>query len=199
MQRDLPRVLLALPEEARRDLALVALREVAEITVFDCATGTTTAAFESSSPIDVAILSASLLGVEDAPLLTEPRFGFPELVFVVDDFWSPQRFALASRGFQYIVSRDELSDWLVASIEQLRQLARARRLTFAAYTNRPAAPGFPRLLGCHRRMKLHAAETSFRETILRTLLMEHGSRAKAAEEAGVPYRSFCEMLRKMGI
>jgi molybdenum-dependent DNA-binding transcriptional regulator ModE len=46
---------------------------------------------------------------------------------------------------------------------------------------------------------LHAAETRFRETYLRLLLAERGSRRRAADEAGVPYRSFCEMLRKLGI
>ena len=47
--------------------------------------------------------------------------------------------------------------------------------------------------------QLHVAETAFRDVFLRSLLAQHGSRRRAAEEAGVPYRSFCEMLRKLGI
>jgi molybdenum-dependent DNA-binding transcriptional regulator ModE len=39
----------------------------------------------------------------------------------------------------------------------------------------------------------------FRESYIRFLLGESGSRQEAARRAGVPYRTMCEMIRKLGI
>ena len=49
------------------------------------------------------------------------------------------------------------------------------------------------------RMPLPTAEMQFRESYIRFLLTESGSRQEAARRAGVPYRTMCEMIRKLGI
>ena len=49
------------------------------------------------------------------------------------------------------------------------------------------------------RLPLPTAEMQFRESYIRFLLGESGSRQEAAKRAGVPYRTMCEMIRKLGI
>jgi hypothetical protein len=46
---------------------------------------------------------------------------------------------------------------------------------------------------------LRVAETRFREAYLRSLLAESGGRSEAARRAGVPYRTLCAMLQKLGL
>jgi len=48
-------------------------------------------------------------------------------------------------------------------------------------------------------MPLPTAEMQFRESYIRFLLAQSGSRQEAAKRAGVPYRTMCEMIRKLGI
>lgn len=153
-------------------------------------------------PIDVAVLRATLSPLDRIRLLQDPALGLPEIVFVVDDDpGSPERFALEGCGFRYVVARSELPRWLPPVLPRLGALTRARRIAASASESRPPPPPPARLCPDPRpsRMTLHAAETRFRETYLRLLLAEHGSRRRAAEAAGVPYRSFCEMLRKLCI
>jgi len=48
-------------------------------------------------------------------------------------------------------------------------------------------------------MPLPLAENLFREAYIRRVLAETGNRRKAAEVAGIPYRTFCDILKKLGI
>jgi len=59
--------------------------------------------------------------------------------------------------------------------------------TLSAATDRPTS------------MPLPTAEMQFRESYIRYLLTESGSRQEAARRAGVPYRTMCEMIRKLDI
>ena len=151
------------------------------------------------APVDVAVLHAERLDLACSPLLRDPKLGLPELVFVVDEASSPQHLALRSRGFRYVVAEDDLPEWLPAMLAQLVSLTRARRIVLGACPDGAGAIDISATVRRARRVKLHAAETTFRMAFMRALLAEHGSRRRAAEEAGVPYRSFCEMLRKLGI
>ena len=152
-----------------------------------------------SHPLRWQSCTSDQLGLASATLVHGHELESPELVLIVNEPWSPQRFALHCRGFRYVVCRDELAEWLPSVLTQLCSIAHARRFALSAYANIPVPPA---LLTPHRdiaKMRLYAAETSFRGTYFRALLAEHGSRRKAAQAAGVPYRSFCEMLRKLGI
>jgi hypothetical protein len=149
-------------------------------------------------PVDVALLKPDLFETRTTALLHRPEVALSELVFVLDDVWSPERFALESRGFPYLVARSSLVDWLPGAFAELCALARARRATVDALARRPAPPGLT-LKNRRPAVSLHLAETRFRENYLRLLLAENGSRREAAAQAGVPYRSFCEMLRKLDI
>jgi len=152
------------------------------------------------APIDVAVVHSECMGLGTAPLLCDPDLGLPELVLVVDDLASPEHIALRSRGFQLVIAADDLPGWLPSNLPRLVALARARRTLLSACAEQPsAANAATSAIFRTRGMKLHAAETCFRRTFMRALLAEHGSRRRAAEEARVPYRSFCEMLRKLGL
>lgn len=154
--------------------------------------------------VDVAVLDPGVLGVHWSSLISDPRYGYPELVFVVPHLGSPEEIALLTRGLRHVVSDDQLDLWLRDALPRLAQLARARRLVVAASESSRGVSA-----GSHNtlmelslrwpRMPLHAAESRYREIYMRSLLAEFGSRRAAASAAGVPYRSFCEMLRKLGI
>jgi hypothetical protein len=50
-----------------------------------------------------------------------------------------------------------------------------------------------------QRIALPEAERRYRETYVRSLLAETGSRREAARRAGIPYTTLCEIIRKLGI
>jgi len=186
-------LLIQLPHSPASTSLVSALAAHSRLTI--CEIG---AELPTSGPFDVAVLHADSLNLACGPLLYDASLGLPEVVFVVDDPPSPQYLALKSRGFRNVVRHDDLGGWLPGAIADLGSLARARRIVMRACTDDPVAPVPPRTLASGG-IKLHAAETRFRAAFLRSLLAEHGSRRRAAEAAGVPYRSFCEMLRKLGI
>jgi len=187
-------LLIQLPHTSARTPLVSALATQARLSI--CEVG---AELPMSSPFDVAVLHADSLSLACGPLLNDASLGLPEIVFVVDDPPSPQYLALKSRGFRNVVRHDDLCAWLPVAVAHLGSLARARRIVMRACTDDPIAPVLPPRTLTSGGIKLHAAETRFRAAFLRSLLAEHGSRRLASEAAGVPYRSFCEMLRKLGI
>jgi len=194
-----PRVLLSLPEKLGRSDLARRLRVGGHVDVVEV---DSSLAGRSKGlrpqPLDVAVVHAQSLQPNFAALLHDPGFGAPEIVFAVDSDCPAQRLALLSHGYRHVVSGDRLASWLPEQLPALWRLARARRIVLAACAANTTPAEFT-LGKAGRRMHLHSAETVFRETFLRALLTEHGSRRKAAEAAGVPYRSFCEMLRKLDI
>jgi hypothetical protein len=189
-----PHVVVLLPSLPSRAQLLRRLAEAARVTILE-----QERPLPKLAPADIAVLHADSLNVSCSPLMHDPDLGFPELVFVVDAAWSPQHFALESRGFRHVVSQQDLSEWLPIVLMQLGSLAQARRIVLGACAGRPTLGELPATSRQTRGIKLHAAETSFRAAFMRSLLAEHGCRRRAAEAAGVPYRSFCEMVRKLGI
>jgi len=195
-----PCVLLGLPENSARVELVRALRCSARVHVVEFDPSRADGS-ESLGPqqLDIAVLHASCLNLNWAVLAHDPNFGLPELVFAFDDRSQAQRVALLSRGYRHVISTNSLATWLLEQLASLCTLARARRIVLEGC---PAAtPVTDLTLGTTvtGSTNLHRAETDFRETFLRALLLENGSRRGAAKAAGVPYRSFCEMLRKLGI
>jgi hypothetical protein len=125
--------------------------------------------------------------------------GYPELVFVVDHWWQPEAQALRSAGLERILWAHRAPAWLAAAVPSLAGLARANRLRVAAMTQIPALPEEAFNWPPRQIATLPQAESRYREAFLRLLLTTEGSRRAAAQRAGVPYRSFCQMLRKLGI
>jgi hypothetical protein len=193
-----PHLLVGLTHEVAAHYLFHALGAHVRVTMFDPTNGGKSSLL-ALAPVDVAILRADYCRLKGSSVLHGAALGFPEVVFVVDDPWSAERFALESLGYSYIVTRDQLPNWLPDALSRLCALTHARRFVFAANANRPVPPSLPLSPQHASTETLHGVETRFRETFLRLLLVEHGSRRRAAEVAGVPYRSFCEMLRKLDI
>ena len=196
---ELPHVLVGWAGDPRSDPVSIALARIARVTFVDVAAHSQRREHLAERPIDVLVLSAAFVGASAQPLLSNPVFGLPESVFVVDHDWSPERFVLESMGFRYVVTRRDLTVWLPSVVSRLCELSRARRMAHEAVLSRPPPPDPPGAAPLLQDLPLHVAETRFREAYLRLLLARHGSRRRAAEHARVPYRSFCAMLRKLGM
>ena len=194
-----PHALLALPASPSRTELLRLLELESRVTHWAPSAGSPGTESMGLRDIDVAVFHAAHLSASCIGLIHDPKTGFPELVFVVDDTCSAQRLALLSRGYRHVIDETRLSVWLPSALPSLCTLARARRIVLEACASVPSIPDAALGKAPGRRMNLHTAETTFREVYLRALLLEQGSRRKAAEAAGVPYRSFCEMLRKLQI
>jgi hypothetical protein len=101
-------------------------------------------------------------------------------------------------GLNRIVPADKLVEWLRVAGPHLVCQTQARRMLLAAARNIPPIPPFE---GRHpdRIEPLPAAEQRFREAYLRTLLAPGRDRETVARLAGVPYRTLCQMIRKLDI
>jgi hypothetical protein len=111
----------------------------------------------------------------------------------------------------------ELVDRLTADIEN-SIAARAQALVSTWTQDRPSADSVPRRFSMSARpsvagysaraalplrgrplVPLPRAERDFRVSYLRALLAEAPNRREAARRAGVPYRTLCDMVRKLRI
>jgi CheY-like chemotaxis protein len=121
-----------------------------------------------------------------------------EMVFVVENAAEPEVQAAMDLGWNRLVASDRLEEWLDRGLKPLAKLARTERELRAARREAeiasagnvvPAVPSLP----------LSVAERRYRETFLRSKMATAGERREAARLAGVPYTTFCVMLRKLGI
>ena len=152
-------------------------------------------------PADLVLLALggreiSALGIGAEAVQRNP---FTEVVFYCDNPDAPEVAAASVLGITRIVPAQHMAAWLSRG----GRFARARRVPAASRGGvrggraASADPG-----GRHRgpaRLPLPTAEMQFRESYIRFLLGESGSRQEAAKRAGVPYRTMCEMIRKLGI
>jgi CheY-like chemotaxis protein len=121
-----------------------------------------------------------------------------EVLFIVDDGAEPEVQAAWDLGWNRLVASDALADWMDRGLRPLAQLVSLKRqvasvrhdtLRLAAGNVVPEVAELP----------LGVAERRYRETFLRSKLAMAGGRREAARLAGVPYTTFCVMLRKLGI
>ena len=127
------------------------------------------------------------------------RNPYAEVIFYCDDPDAPEVSAAAVLGITRIVPAQNMAAWLRARARCWRAapicVGRRRR-------PRGGVPGPPTLATVRpeaARLPLPTAEMRFRESYIRCLLTQSGSRQEAARRAGVPYRTMCEMIRKLGI
>jgi hypothetical protein len=127
------------------------------------------------------------------------RNPFSEIVFYCDDFHAPEVAVASVLGITRIIPAPKIAEWLSRAGDPLACAALLRRIAASAIETVPDPP----LLVAARRSSLAQplpnAEMQFRETYIRYLLAQTGSRQEAARRAGVPYRTMCEMIRKLGI
>ena len=127
------------------------------------------------------------------------RNPFAEVVFYCDDAESPEVAAAAALGITRIVPARDMAAWLARAGNLLAHGAFLRRAASACMAAAPRPPVLETIGVAPVRMPLPTAEMQFRESYIRFLLTESGSRQEAARRAGVPYRTMCEMIRKLGI
>lgn len=127
------------------------------------------------------------------------RNPYAEVVFYSDDPDAPEVAAAAVLGITRIVPAAQMAAWLAGAGGLLARAASLRRAAAALIAAAPPAPAFAADAATASRLALPTAEMRFRESYIRCLLTQSGSRQEAARRAGVPYRTMCEMIRKLGI
>ncbi len=127
------------------------------------------------------------------------RNPYAEVVFYCDDAYAPEIAAAAVLGITRIVPAQHIGAWLVRAGGLLARAASLRRAAAAMLANVPAPPLVSLDDPSATRLALPTAEMRFRESYIRCLLTQSGTRQEAARRAGVPYRTMCEMIRKLGI
>jgi DNA-binding NarL/FixJ family response regulator len=127
------------------------------------------------------------------------RNPYAEVVFYCDEPETPDVAAAAVLGITRIVPAQQMGPWLGRAGALLARASVLRRAAAAAVAAAPPAPTLPRCPPNAAQLRLPVAEMQFRESYIRCLLTQGGSRQEAARRAGVPYRTMCEMIRKLGI
>ena len=127
------------------------------------------------------------------------RNPYAEVIFYCDDADAPEVAAAAVLGITRIVPAHQMSPWLGRAGAQLARAACLRRAAAAMLASAPEPPTLGSDSPTAPRLPLPTAEMRYRESYIRCLLTQSGSRQEAARRAGVPYRTMCEMIRKLGI
>jgi len=152
-------------------------------------------------PADLVLLALggreiSALGIGAEAVQRNP---FTEVVFYCDNPDAPEVAAASVLGITRIVPAQHMSGWLSRGGALLARGAYLRRAAAACAAAVPRPPTLAAVTEGPARLPLPTAEMQFRESYIRFLLGESGSRQEAAKRAGVPYRTMCEMIRKLGI
>jgi DNA-binding NarL/FixJ family response regulator len=157
-------------------------------------------ALAQGAPPDVLLVDLLFGGSEGIALGLDlvKKVPHAELVFVVRDRSAPEVRAAVDLGITRFLEASELPQWFDLALDRLARLARAQRMLDEARRSvgeltwwRGEAPSSP--------LPLAVAERRYREAFLRANLAKAGGRRMAAKMAGVPYTTFCMMLRKLGI
>jgi DNA-binding NarL/FixJ family response regulator len=152
-------------------------------------------------PADLVLLAlggreVSALGIGAEAVQRNP---FAEVVFYCDNPDAPEVSAASVLGITRIVPAQQVAAWLARGGALLARGAYLRRAAAACAAAVPRPPTLAAVTEGPARLPLPTAEMQFRESYIRFLLGESGSRQEAAKRAGVPYRTMCEMIRKLGI
>jgi len=152
-------------------------------------------------PADLVLLAlggqdVSALGIGAEAVQRNP---FTEVVFYCDNPDAPEVAAASVLGITRIVPAPQMPTWLSRGGHLLARGAWLRRAAAACAAAVPRPPTLVAVTEGPARLPLPTAEMQFRESYIRFLLGESGSRQEAAKRAGVPYRTMCEMIRKLGI
>jgi DNA-binding NarL/FixJ family response regulator len=192
---------LIVDDNQRRAIALAsALKMSGELTVTVVAPSDPALRSELL-PADLVLLAlggreVSALGIGAEAVQRNP---FTEVVFYCDNPDAPEVAAAAVLGITRIVPAQYMPPWLSRAGNLLARGACLRRAAAACAAAVPRPPTLATVSDGPARLPLPTAEMQFRESYIRFLLGESGSRQEAARRAGVPYRTMCEMIRKLGI
>jgi CheY-like chemotaxis protein len=123
-----------------------------------------------------------------------------ETVFVAETLDAPEVRAARDVGVSRFVQAADLAGYLAVAVAPLARLARARRTLAEAQREVERLPSWSTPAETSGGgIPLAVAERRYRESYLRATLAKGGGRRVAARLTGVPYTTFCVMLRKLGI
>jgi len=122
----------------------------------------------------------------------------PEYVFVVESPANPACSALIAVGIKRVLVMEDVSQWIAEAALPLAKIARACAALREARAEVPPLPETGANSSDPPR-GLFEAERRFRETYVRVLMAKMQLRTQAAEYARVPYRTFFQIVRKLGI
>ncbi len=152
-----------------------------------------------AGPVDVGVISLAdprFDGLAFAGELCAQHPGV-ETVFWFDALSAaPAAAAARSVGVRRVIPLDALADWLDMALPSLGTMARSQRAQAVAER---ALPPLPTMRVAPPTTPLPVAERTFRETYLRWLLSDSASYVIAARKAGLPYTTFCSMLKKLDL
>ena len=120
-----------------------------------------------------------------------------EIVFFSEDASAPEVAAVRALGISPIAAGRGARAWLLSVAPALVRVARARRELRQAESEVPRFLDSRSALGAP--LPLPIAEGRFREGYIRAILARSGNRARAARQAGIPYRTMCKILQTMDI
>lgn len=125
--------------------------------------------------------------------------GCPELVFVADDPGAPICIGVREVGLRNIIASSSAAAWLHGAVPMLASITRSRRVLQSARAALRQAVPLPEFWDDFTPRPLFEAEGQFRESYVRALLACTNSRREAAMVAGLSYRTFCQILSKLGL
>jgi hypothetical protein len=149
--------------------------------------------------VDIAVVNLGAKNLDGLGFAAELGAALPwiETVFWYDErAGAPSAAAARSLGVERVIPRQYLLDWLEEALVSLTAMARARREHIQAER---ALPSLPSMDAVDTTIPLPEAERRFRETYLRRVLSESPSHTAAASRTGVPYTTFCSMIKKLNL
>jgi hypothetical protein len=153
----------------------------------------------------ISVEGSAPLGAAEQLMRTSPE---SEIILFCADLQSPEVAAAQALGVKRIMERRSMINWLTEAAPHLMRVVALRRAlaraTACIPTTDPSgaalAPISASALRGQELLPLPTAEARFREMYLRQLvLLEGGNRHAVARRAGVPYRTICHILHKLGI
>ena len=196
-----PRVLV-FDLDSGRGLSLAAsLRRLPHEIVVSVTNARGTGPDGAGDQLDVALVSLADARFDGLAFGAELGATFPwiEIVYWFEEGGAaPLAAAARSVGVRRMIPLTRLFGWLDGALPSLARMARARHEHLSAERMLPPLPS-PDDWNDDGAPPLPQAERLFREAYLRQLLSRSGNRTIAARRAGVPYTTFCSMLKKLGL
>ena len=199
--RPAPRVLVFDLDSARGLSLAASLRRLPHEIVVSVTNARGTGADGAGEQLDVALVSFADARFDGLAFGAELGATFPwiEIVYWFEEGGAaPLAAAARSVGVRRIIPLTRLFGWLDGALPSLARMARARHEHLSAERMLPPLPS-PEDGIDDSAPPLPQAERLFREAYLRQLLSRSGNRTIAARRAGVPYTTFCSMLKKLGL
>ena len=196
-----PRLLVVDAEQASAEVLTAELhRRLGPLSI---ATATPSSEADIDEEVDVCLVHLSDRGAQELAFVAGQAGASAEndstIVFWAETLDGPQTRAARALGLSQIVPAGCLVTWLAKALPALAMKARATRMMRRAERLVPPIPGWSECRDQESPLALARAEMLFRESYIRRVLAETGSRRKAAQAAGVPYRTFSDIIKKLDI